>query len=181
MSKARLQNKYESEVIPALMTEFGYKNKMEVPRLNKIIVNACLSEAVQDAKILQRYQEEISRITGQHAVLTRAKKSIANFKLREGIPIGIRVTLRKKHMFEFFDRLVNVALPRVRDFKGVSTKAFDGKGNYSLGITEHVIFPEIDPNKVEKVRGFNINVITSAKTDQESRSLLKSMGMPFRK
>ena len=181
MKRARLYKKYLEEVIPNLMTELGYKNKMQVPRLEKIVVNACLSEAVQDNKILTKYQEDISQITGQRAVITRAKKAIANFKLRKGIPIGIRVTLRHNRMYEFFDRLVNVALPRVRDFKGVSFKAFDGQGNYSLGITEHVIFPEIDPNKADKVRGFNINMITSAKSDGESRSLLAKLGMPFRK
>jgi len=179
--KARLRKKYEEEIIPALMTEFQYKNKMQVPKIEKVIINACLSEAVQDAKILNRYQDDISQIVGQKAVITRAKKAIANFKLREGVPIGIRVTLRQNHMYEFFDRLVNVALPRVRDFKGVSFKSFDGNGNYSMGLTEHVIFPEIDPNKVDKIRGMNISIVTSAKTDQEGRSLLKHMGMPFRK
>lgn len=179
--KPRLREKYERDVVPALMAEFGYKNKMQVPKIQKVVVNASMSDAVSDPKILQKFQEDLTLITGQKAVLTRAKKAISNFKLRAGIPIGARVTLRRAHMYEFLDRLMNVALPRVRDFKGVSAKAFDGRGNYSLGIIEHVIFPEIDPNKVEKSRGFNVAIVTSATTDKEAKALLDHIGMPFRK
>jgi len=163
-----------------LMKEFGYKNVMQVPKLEKIVVNMGLGEAIQNVKILDSAAEEISSITGQKAVITKAKKSIASFKLRQGMPIGCMVTLRKERMYEFLDRLMNISLPRVRDFKGVSAKGFDGRGNYSLGIKEQLIFPEIDYDKVDKVKGLNISIVTTAKTDEEGRALLKILGMPFR-
>lgn len=177
---ARLKEVYTKEIIPQLMKEFGYKNVMQVPKLEKIVVNMGLGEAIQNVKILDSAAEEICTITGQKAVITKAKKSIASFKLRQGMPIGCMVTLRKERMYEFLDRLMNISLPRVRDFKGVSPKGFDGRGNYSLGIKEQLIFPEIDYDKVDKVKGLNISIVTTAKTDEEGRALLKILGMPFR-
>ncbi|MRS03639.1 50S ribosomal protein L5 [bacterium] len=177
---ARLKEVYTKEIIPQLMKEFGYKNVMQVPKIEKIVINMGLGEAIQNVKILDSAAEEISTISGQKAVITKAKKSIASFKLRQGMPIGCMVTLRKDRMYEFLDRLMNISLPRVRDFKGVSGKGFDGRGNYSLGIKEHLIFPEIDYDKVDKVKGLNISIVTTAKTDEEGKSLLKILGMPFR-
>jgi large subunit ribosomal protein L5 len=176
----KMKEIYEEKVAPALMKRFNYQNRMEIPRLDKIIVNMGLGEAIQNIKILDTAAQELSQITGQKAVITKAKKSIAQFKLREGMPIGCMVTLRKERMYEFFSRLVNVALPRVRDFKGVSGKSFDGRGNYSLGLREQLIFPEIQYDKIEKVRGMNIVIVTTARTDEEGKELLKLMGMPFR-
>jgi large subunit ribosomal protein L5 len=178
---SEMEKKYFSECVPALKTKFNYKNIMQVPRLQKIIVNTSIKEALQDVKILQAAAEEIAAITGLRPVITKAKKSIANFKLREGQSIGARVTLRGKYMYEFVNRLFNVAMPRVRDFKGVSPKSFDGRGNYTLGITEQTIFPEINFDKVSRTNGMNITFVTSAKTDDESRELLALMGMPFRR
>jgi large subunit ribosomal protein L5 len=177
---ARLKEQYTKEIVPQLIKEFGYKNIMQVPRIEKVVVNMGLGEAIQNVKILDSASEELSVITGQKPVITKAKKSIASFKLRQGMPIGCMVTLRKEKMFEFLDRLMNVALPRVRDFKGVSGKGFDGRGNYSIGIKEQLIFPEINYDKVEKIKGLNISIVTSAKTDEEGKALLKSLGMPFR-
>ena len=178
---ARLKELYENELVPRLMKELQLKNVMEVPRVEKVVVNMGLGEAIQNVKILESAAEEMSRITGQKAVITRAKKSIAQFKLREEMPIGVMVTLRREKAYEFLDRLINVALPRVRDFKGVSAKAFDGRGNYTLGIREQLIFPEIDIEKIDKVKGMNVTIVTSARTDEEGRALLAGMGMPFRK
>jgi len=177
---ARLKEQYQEKVIPALMKEFNYRNIMEVPKLEKVVINMGLGEAIQNAKILDSAQSELAAITGQKPVVTKAKKSIANFKLRAGMPIGCKVTLRRNRMYEFFDRLVNVALPRIRDFKGVSGKSFDGRGNYALGIREQIIFPEIDYDKIDKIRGMNIVITTTAKSDEEGKALLKMMGMPFR-
>ncbi len=177
----RLYDRYQNEVVPALKKEFGYKNPMEVPHLEKVVLNVGLGEAVSNSKLIEVVANEIGAITGQKAVVTKAKKSIASFKLRQGMPIGVMVTLRRDRMYEFLDRLMNVALPRVRDFRGVSPKAFDGKGNYALGIKEHIIFPEISIDKIEKIYGLNICVVTSAKTDDEARALLAKLGMPFRK
>ncbi len=177
----RLYDRYTNEVIPALKKEFGYTNPMEIPRIEKVVLNVGLGEAVSNAKLIEVVCNEIAAITGQKAVVTKAKKSIASFKLRQGMPIGVMVTLRRDRMYEFLDRLMNVALPRVRDFRGVSPKAFDGKGNYALGIKEHIIFPEIQIDKIEKVYGLNICVVTSARTDDEARALLKQLGMPFKK
>ena len=176
---ARLKNKYHDDVIPAMMKEFGYKNVMQVPRLEKITLNVGLGEATQNIKVIDSAVAEIAVITGQKPVVTRAKKAIANFKLREGVPIGCMVTLRGDRMYEFLDRLIHVALPRVRDFKGISDRSFDGRGNYSLGLREQVIFPEIQSDKVEKPRGMTVSITTTSKTDQEGRALLKFMGMPF--
>jgi len=167
--------------VPALKKEFGYTNPMEVPRIEKVVLNVGLGDAISNSKLIEVVVNEIGAITGQKAVVTRAKKSIASFKLRQGMPIGVMVTLRRDRMYEFLDRLMNVALPRVRDFRGVSPKAFDGKGNYALGIKEHIIFPEIAIDKIEKVYGMNICVVTSARTDDEARALIKHLGMPFRK
>jgi len=175
-----LREKYEKEVIPQLMRRFGYKNIMEAPKLEKIVINMGLGEAIQNIKILDSAVEEIGLITGQRPVITKARKSIAQFKLRKGMPIGCMVTLRKDRMYEFFHRLVNVALPRVRDFRGISGKSFDGRGNYALGIREQLIFPEIDYDKIDKVKGMNIIIVTMAKTDEEGKELLKLLGMPFR-
>jgi large subunit ribosomal protein L5 len=175
----RLKQKYQAEVLPAMMKEFGYKNSMQVPRLEKIIVNVGLGEATQNIKALDTTVAEVIAITGQKPVVTRAKKSIANFKLREGVPIGCMVTLRQDRMYEFLDRLIHVALPRVRDFKGVSDRSFDGRGNYSLGLREQIIFPEIQVDKVEKTRGMTVSFVTTAKSDNEGRTLLKLLGMPF--
>jgi large subunit ribosomal protein L5 len=177
---ARLKELYKKEMIPQLAKEFSYKNVMEVPKLEKIVINMGLGEAIQNVKILDSAAAEMMSIAGQKPVITKARKSIASFKLREGMPIGCMVTLRKDRMYEFLDRLVNVALPRVRDFKGVSPKGFDGRGNYSLGVKEQLIFPEINYDKVDKIKGMNITVVTTAKTDEEGRALLKLLGMPFR-
>src|SRR5918999_3297378 len=176
---ARLKKKYQDDVVPAMMQEFGYKNAMQVPRLEKITVNVGLGEATQNIKALDAAVAEIAAITGQKPVVTRAKKSIANFKLRQGVPIGCMVTLRRDRMYEFLDRLIHAALPRVRDFKGVSDRSFDGRGNYSLGLREQIIFPEINADKVEKTRGMTVTITTTAKTDPEGRALLKLLGMPF--
>jgi large subunit ribosomal protein L5 len=177
---ARLKEKYKNEIAPAIAKEFGIKNPMAIPKIEKIVVNMGVGEAIANAKILDTATEELRSITGQKPVITKAKKSIASFKLRQGMNIGTMVTLRGDRMYEFLDRLISVALPRVRDFRGVSAKAFDGRGNYTLGIREQLIFPEIDFNKVDKTRGMNISIITSAKTDEQSRALLKALGMPFR-
>ena len=176
----RAKEVYLKEVVPQLMKSFGYKNRMQVPQLEKITLNMGLGEAVQNVKILDSAVEELSLIAGQKAVITRARRSIAAFKLREGMPIGVTVTLRRNRMMEFFDKLVNVALPRVRDFRGVSGKAFDGRGNYSLGIREQIIFPEINLDKIDKVKGLNISIVTTAKNDEEGKELLRLLGMPFR-
>lgn len=178
---ARLKQIYETEILPRLMKELQLKSVMQAPRVEKVVVNMGLGEAIQNIKVLESATEELSRITGQKAVVTKAKKSIAQFKLREDMPIGCMVTLRRERAYEFLDRLINVALPRVRDFKGISAKAFDGRGNYTLGIREQIIFPEIDLDKIDKVKGLNITIVTSAKTDEEGRALLREMGMPFRK
>ncbi len=180
-AKARMRAKYESEVIGQLTKKFGYKNPMQVPKVTKIVLNMGLGEAIQNSKILDSAQEELAQIAGQKPVIRRARKSIANFKLREGVPIGCSVTLRRDRMWEFFDRLITFALPRVRDFKGVSKKAFDGRGNYSLGIREHIIFPEINYDKIDKIKGLNVTFVTTAKRDDESFALLELLGMPFRK
>lgn len=177
---ARLKDLYMKEIMPALIKEFNYRNPMEVPKLEKIVINMGLGEAIQNIKLLDSATSELSLIIGQKPIVTKAKKSIASFKLREGVPIGCMVTLRKERMYEFFDRLVNIALPRVRDFKGVSGKSFDGRGNYALGIKEHIIFPEIDYDKIDKVKGMNVVIVTTAKTDEEAKSLLRLLGVPFR-
>lgn len=177
---SRLKELYDKEIVPQLVKDFNYKNVMEVPRLEKIVVNMGLGEAIQNVKILDSAVVELAAITGQKAVITKAKKSIASFKLRQGMPIGCMVTLRKDRMYEFLDRLMNVSLPRVRDFKGVSGKGFDGHGNYSVGVKEQLIFPEIDYDKIDKIKGLNISIVTTAKTDEEGKALLKIMGMPFR-
>jgi large subunit ribosomal protein L5 len=177
---ARLRERYGREVLPELMKEFGYKNPMQAPKLEKVIVNMGLGEAINNGKIIDASVEQLAQITGQKPVVTKARKSIANFKLRQGQSIGAMVTLRGDRMYEFFDRLVSVALPRVRDFKGVSPKAFDGKGNYTLGVREQIIFPEINYDKVEKIKGLNITVVTTARNDEEGRALLRHLGMPFR-
>jgi large subunit ribosomal protein L5 len=179
-AEARLRQHYQKSVIPALVKEFGYKNVMAVPKIQKVSVNIGLGEATQNAKLMDGAVNELGQIAGQKPVVTKAKKSIAAFKLREGMSIGAMVTLRGDRMYEFLDRLMNVALPRVRDFRGVSSKSFDGRGNYTLGVRDQLIFPEIDYNKVEKVKGMNISIITSAKTDAEGLALLRHMGMPFR-
>ncbi len=177
---ARLKDYYNKDVVPALIKEFKYRNRMEVPKLVKIVINMGLGEAIQNVKILDGAVAELSAITGQKPVITKARKSIATFKLRQGMSIGCCVTLRQDRMYEFFDRLVNVALPRVRDFRGISAKSFDGRGNFALGLKEQIIFPEIDYDKIDKVKGMNIVIVTSAKTDEEARHLLKLMGVPFR-
>lgn len=177
---SRLKEKYLKEVVPALRREFGYRNVMAVPRIEKIVVNMGLGEATQNAKIAETGAEELARITGQKAVVRRASKSIAQFKLRQGMPVGAMVTLRGERMYEFLDRLITIALPRVRDFRGVSPRGFDGRGNYTLGLRDQLIFPEIDYMKVDKARGMNVSVVTTAKTDEEARKLLQLMGMPFR-
>ncbi|PKN84197.1 MAG: 50S ribosomal protein L5 [Deltaproteobacteria bacterium HGW-Deltaproteobacteria-1] len=177
---ARLKEYYLKTVVPALVKEFDYKNPMQVPKMEKIVVNMGLGEAISNVKIIDGAVQEMAMITGQKPVITKAKKSIATFKLRQGMPIGCSVTLRKEIMYEFFDRLVNVALPKVRDFRGISQSAFDGRGNYSLGLHEQIIFPEIDYDKIEKIKGMNITIVTSAKTDEEARVLLKLMGVPFK-
>jgi large subunit ribosomal protein L5 len=177
---ARITQTYQEKVVPAMRKRFSYRNVMEVPRLEKIIINMGLGEAIENIKILDSAAQELNQITGQKAIITKARRSIAQFKLRAGMPIGCMVTLRKERMFEFFNRLVNVALPRVRDFKGLSGNSFDGRGNYALGIREQLIFPEIHYEKVDKVRGMNIVIVTTARTDEEAKELLKLMGMPFR-
>lgn len=176
---ARLKDKYLNEVVPGLQEKFNYKNVMAIPKLDKIVVNIGLCEAVQNPKALDAAVSDLTLITGQKPVVTKAKKSIAGFKVREGMPIGVKVTLRGERMYEFADRLLNVALPRVRDFRGVSPKSFDGRGNYSLGIKEQLIFPEIEYDKIDKVRGLEVVFATTAKTDEEGRELLKLLGMPF--
>ena len=180
MSAPRMQNLYNTKVIDALKEEFNYENANQVPKVVKFVANMGLGEAVQNPKIIEGAQRELSQITGQRAVVTRAKQSIATFKLRQGMPIGCSVTLRRDQMWEFLDRLMNVALPRVRDFRGISPKGFDGNGNFSMGIREHIIFPEIDYDKTDKVKGLNVTVVTTAKTDEEGRALLRHLGMPFR-
>ena len=177
---SRLKDKYINEIVPKLYKDFGYKCCMEIPKIQKIVVNMGLGEAIQNIKLLDSATSELNAITGQKSVITKAKKSIATFKLREGMPIGCMVTLRRDRMYEFIDRLMNVSLARVRDFKGVSGKAFDGKGNYTLGIKEQLIFPEINYDTVDKIKGMNITIVTTAKTDDEGKALLKYMGMPFR-
>jgi large subunit ribosomal protein L5 len=177
---SQLEAFYYKEAVPSLIKTFGYRNVMEVPKLYKIVLNMGLGEAIHNIKLLDAATEELQVISGQHPVITRAKKSIAAFKLREGMPIGCMVTLRRTRMYDFFYKLVNVALPRVRDFRGISGKAFDGRGNYSLGIKEHIIFPEIDYDKIDKIKGLNISVVTSAQSDAEGKELLRLLGMPFR-
>jgi large subunit ribosomal protein L5 len=177
---ARLKERYTKEIAPALAKEFNITNPMATPRLEKIVINMGLGEAIANSKILDTAADELSSISGQKPVTTKAKKSIASFKLREGMPIGTMVTLRGDRMYEFLDRFVSVALPRVRDFRGISPKAFDGRGNYTLGIRDQLIFPEIDFNKVDKTRGMNISIVTTAKNDEQARALLKALGMPFR-
>jgi large subunit ribosomal protein L5 len=177
---SRLKDRYSKDVVPALKKEFGYTNVMAIPKITKIVVNMGLGEATSNAKIADTGADEISRITGQKAVIRRATKSIAQFKLRQGMPVGAMVTLRGERMYEFLDRLVNIALPRVRDFRGVSPKGFDGRGNFTLGLRDQLMFPEIDYMKVDKSRGMNVSVITTARTDEEARKLLQLMGMPFR-
>jgi large subunit ribosomal protein L5 len=178
---ARLKDLYQSELAPKLLVELGLKNKMDVPRVEKVVINMGLGDAIQNIKILEAAVEELGKITGQKAVVTKAKKSIAAFKLREGMPIGCMVTLRRDRAYEFLDRLINISLPRVRDFRGVSSKAFDGRGNYTLGVREQLIFPEIEVDKVDKVKGLNVTIVTTARTDEQGRALLAAMGMPFRK
>ena len=177
---SQLKNIYENEIAPKLMDTFGYKNRMQVPKLDKIVLNMGLGEAIQNIKVLDAAAEELKAIAGQKPVITRAKKSIAAFKLREGMPIGCMVTLRHIRMYDFYYKLVNIALARVRDFRGVSPKAFDGRGNYSLGIKEHIIFPEVDYDKIDKIKGLNISIVTTAQTDAEGKQLLSLMGMPFK-
>lgn len=180
MSAPRMKDLYDNQVVKALNEEFKYANPHQVPQVVKVVANMGLGEAVQNPKIIEGAQKELSQIAGQRAVVTRAKQSIATFKLRQGMPIGCAVTLRRERMWEFLDRLFNVALPRVRDFRGISPKGFDGNGNFSMGIKEHIIFPEIDYDKTDKIKGLNITVVTTAKTDEEGRALLRHLGMPFR-
>jgi large subunit ribosomal protein L5 len=175
----RLKERYDNEINPALMKKFGYKSPMQVPKLEKIVINMGVGDAKENAKALDAAAGDLAIITGQKPIITKAKKSVANFKIRQGMPIGCKVTLRGSRMYEFADKLLNIALPRVRDFRGVSDKAFDGRGNYSLGIKEQLIFPEIEYDKVEKVRGMDVVFVTTAKTDEEARELLKLLGMPF--
>jgi len=181
MNVPRLKEKYRESVVPALMKKFAYKNVMEIPKIEKIIVNVGCGDCRDNQKMLESVVRDISTITGQKAVVTRAKKSVANFKVRAGMPVGVKVTLRQSRMWEFLDRLINVALPRVRDFRGVNPNAFDGRGNFALGLTEQLIFPEIDYDKIEKIRGMNIVICTTAKTDEEARELLTLIGVPFAK
>jgi len=177
---SRLKEKYAKEVMPALKTEFGYANVMAIPKVSKVIINMGLGEATSNAKIVDTAADELSKITGQKAAVRRAKKSIAAFKVRQGMPVGAMVTLRGERMYDFLDRLIGIALPRVRDFKGISAKGFDGRGNYTLGLKDQIIFPEIDYMKVDKARGMNVSVVTTAKTDEEARKLLQLIGLPFR-
>jgi len=176
---ARLKQLYQEKVIPQMIKRFNYANVMEVPRIEKIIINMGLGEAIQNPKIIESAQSELAAITGQKPVVTKSRKAIANFKLRKGMAIGCKVTLRRERMYEFLDRLVNLALPRIRDFKGVSAKAFDGRGNYALGLREQIIFPEIDYDKIDKIKGMNVVIATTARTDEEAKALLEFMGMPF--
>ena len=176
---SQLKERYRKEVIPTLMERYRYKNIMQVPRLDKVVLNIGLGEAIQNAKALEAADSDLAAISGQHPVITRAKKSIAAFKLREGMPIGLKVTLRGERMYHFFDRLVNAVLPRVREFQGVSTNSFDGRGNYTLGLKEQIFFPEVDYDKIDKARGLEISIITTAKTDEEGRHLLEFLGLPF--
>lgn len=176
----RLQTKYLNEVVPALQEKFQYDNPMEVPKITKICINQAVGGATQDKKLIDVAVEEISMISGQKAVVVKAKKSVSNFKLREGMPIGVRTTLRREKMWEFMDRLITVALPRVRDFRGINDKSFDGRGNYSMGVTEHIIFPEMNLDKVSRITGMDITFVTTAKTDAEALALLKTLGMPFK-
>ncbi len=178
--RLRLKERYNEEALPSLLKEFGFANPLRAPRLEKIVVNMGVGEALQNAKLLDSSIQELTSITGQRPVVTRARKSIANFKLREGQPIGAMVTLRRQRMWEFMDRLISIALPRVRDFKGVSSKAFDGAGNYTLGVREQIIFPEVDYDKIQKIKGMNITIVTTARNDEEARALLRALGMPFR-
>lgn len=177
---ARLKERYQKEIAPAIAKEFGIRNPMAIPRLEKIVINMGMGEAIANAKILDTAADELRAVTGQKPVITKAKKSIASFKLRQSMPIGVMVTLRGDRMYEFLDRLVSIALPRVRDFRGVSPKAFDGRGNYTIGVREQLIFPEIDFDKVDKLRGMNISIVTTARNDEQARSLLRGLGMPFR-
>jgi len=178
---SRLKERYEKEIKDRMIKEFDYKNVMQVPRIEKVVLNIGLGEAIQNVKLLDGAVEELTIIAGQRAVITKARRSIAAFKLREGMPIGATVTLRRQKMYDFLDKLLNIVLPRVRDFRGISPKAFDGRGNYTLGLKEHLIFPEIDYDKVEKIKGMNVTIVTSAKSDEEARYLLTEMGMPFRR
>jgi large subunit ribosomal protein L5 len=176
----RLRKKYKDEIIPQLMKEFSFQNIMQVPKLDRVVINMGLGEAVQNAKLIESAVAELTAITGRKPIVTRAKKSIATFKLREGMPIGVMVTLRGEQMYDFVDRLVSIALPRTRDFKGISPKAFDGRGNYTLGIREQIVFPEINYDKIDRIKGMNVTFVTTAETDEQGRALLKSLGMPFR-
>ena len=180
MAILRIKEKYKKETVPVLMKRFGYQNVMQVPRLEKIVVNVGVGEAIQNVKLLDAISADLAAITGQRPVVRRAKRAISNFKLRAGMPIGCAVTLRQRRMYEFFDRLVNIAIPRIRDFRGTSPNSFDGRGNYNLGITEQIIFPEIDYDKVEKIMGMNVTIVTTARTDEEGFELLKNLGVPFR-
>ncbi|MGE5284121.1 MAG: 50S ribosomal protein L5 [Actinomycetota bacterium] len=177
---ARLQDQYKAEIVPKLKEKFGYRNVMQVPRLSKVVVNMGLGDAIENAKVIETAAGEIAIITGQKPVVTKARKSIANFKLREGVPIGVMVTLRRDRMYHFLDKLIAIALPRVRDFKGVSPRGFDGRGNYTIGIREQIMFPEVNYDKIDKIRGMNITIVTTARTDEEGLELLRLMGMPFR-
>ncbi len=177
----RLKTRYHDSVREKLMSEFGYKNPMQVPRLQKIVVNTSLKEAIQNVKVLETAAQELTLITGQRAIIRRARRSIANFKLREGMPIGAKVTLRRERMWEFMDRLISIAIPRIRDFRGLNPNGFDGRGNYSMGLSEQIIFPEIDYDKVQRISGMNITFVTTAKTDGEGRALLAALGMPFQR
>jgi len=177
---ARLQEQYKAEIVPRLKEKFGYRNVMQVPRLSKVVVNMGLGDAIENVKVIETAADEIGIITGQKPVVTKARKSIANFKLREGVPIGVMVTLRRDRMYHFLDKLIAIALPRVRDFKGVSPRGFDGRGNYTLGIKEQIMFPEVNYDKIDKIRGMNITIVTTARTDEEGLELLRLMGIPFR-
>jgi len=177
---ARLQDQYKAEIVPKLKEKFGYRNVMQVPKLSKVVVNMGLGDAIENVKVIETAAAEIAIITGQKPVVTKARKSIANFKLREGVPIGVMVTLRRDQMYNFIDKLIAIALPRVRDFKGVSPRGFDGRGNYTLGIREQIMFPEVNYDKIDKIRGMNITIVTTARTDEEGLELLRLMGMPFR-
>ena len=178
---SRLKEKYRQEVVPALQKDFNYKNPMQVPALNKVVVNIGMGEVIQNAKAMDAAVGDLALITGQRPVITRAKRSVATFKLREGMQIGCMVTLRGEHMYQFLDKLINAALPRIRDFQGVSAEAFDGRGNYTLGLREQLVFPEIDYDKIDKVRGMEVSIVTTARTDEEGRGLLRLLGMPFKK
>jgi len=177
---ARLQDQYKAEIVPRLKEKFGYRNVMQVPRLSKVVVNMGLGDAIENVKVIETAAAEIAIITGQKPVVTKARKSIANFKLREGVPIGVMVTLRRDTMYHFLDKLIAIALPRVRDFKGVSPRGFDGRGNYTLGIKEQIMFPEVNYDKIDKIRGMNITIVTTARTDEEGLELLRLLGIPFR-